>query len=136
MSIASAIAGVVSGMVKPAADAYSKRIDKKMAKETAEAKLLQAKVDGKQEIALTELELVAITKKNEASTWKDEYALVLGSSPYVLVIIGSILGAFGEPELMSGILDAFNQLSSIGVPVGEICAASIAAGLGIRLLKR
>ena len=134
--IVGAITGVVGGLIKPAADAYGKRTERKIAEETARAKLLQAKQDGVQQIALTELELVAITKRNEASTWKDEYALVLGSSPYLLLIVGSVLQAFGFDPFLHGILSAFERLQALGVPVGEICAAAIAAGLGLRLIKR
>ena len=136
MSIATAISGVVTGLFKPAADAYGKRTERKMAEETARAKLLQARQDGNHQIALTELELIAISKKNEASTWKDEYALVLGSSPYILIFVGCILSAFGLESFQLGVVSALASLADLGVPVGEICAASIGAGLGLRLIKR
>jgi hypothetical protein len=130
------ITSIVTGLFKPAADAYGKHVDAKAAQKTAGAKLLQAKADQAHEITLTELEIVVLAKKNEGGTWKDEYALVLGSSPYVLVLFGAVLSAFGLEEFGLGVTSGLSEIKDLGVPVGEICFAAIGAGLGIKFLKR
>ena len=130
------IASLVAGLVKPASSAYGKHVDKKIAQQTAQAKLRQAKIDNAHEVTLSQVELEVLARKNEAGTWKDEYALVLGSSPYLLLLIGSLLNAFGVEQFQQGVTDGLFAINEIGVPVGQICAASIAAGLGIKLLKR
>lgn len=130
------IVEAVSGLLKPASKAYGKFQDRKIAGEAAVAKVRQARVDNKQELAVTQLELEIMSKKMEGGTWKDEYSLVLGSSPYLLILVGGILSAFGEPAFLAGVLNGLNQIRELGVPIGEICVASITAGLGLRLIRR
>ena len=130
------VTDAVAGLFKPAADAYGKHLDKKAAAATAKAKLLQAQVDNSHAVELSKLEQEMLTKQMEASTWKDEYALVLGSSPYILLFVGCILNGFGMPEFLDGVRLGLVELNNIGVEVGYLCAAAITTGLGIRLFRR
>lgn len=130
------IVDAVSGLFKPAADAYGKHLDKKAASATAKAKLLQAQVDNAHAVELSLLEQQMLCKKMEGGTWKDEYALLLGSSPYVLLFLGCILHGFGHTEFLDGVRLGLKELNDIGVEVGYLCAAAITTGLGLRLFKR
>ena len=130
------IMDMVSGLFKPAADAYGKHLDVKSAKSTAKAKLLQAGVDNEFQLKLSELELMHISKQMEGGTWKDEVAMVTGLSPLYLIMTGAILSAFGEPEFATGVNEGLRQLEEMGVPLGQLILISLSAGLGVRFLKR
>ena len=130
-AIVTGVTSAVSGIT----GAIKGRQEVKMAGITAEAKIKEARLDNEYKLELSERELEAIDKKNQAGTWKDEYSLVLGSSPYPLIIVGSILAAFGHGEFLDGTSSAFGTLRDIGVPVGEITVASIAAGLGVSVTR-
>lgn len=136
MGIGSIIASATGGLLKPAADAYAKHSDRKLAKESASAKLAQTKQNGELAIDLTKLEIEQLAKANEKGSWKDEFALVLGTSPFIMIMVGAILAAFGHPEFAVGVADGLAQLGQLGVPMGDIVFMSIMAGLGIRLVRK
>lgn len=131
-----AVGGLVSGILKPASDAYGKHVDRKSANEGAKSKLRQAKVDGKKELALSRLEIEMLSKRMEGGTWRDEYVTVIGTMPLILIFGASIADAFGAPQVMVGVNNALTTLHEMGVPLGDIMLWTILAGLGIRTLKR
>lgn len=130
------IVDMVSGLLKPASNAYGKFQDRKVAAEGAKAKLAQARVDNRQEIAVTQLELEIMSKQMEGGTWKDEVAMLTGLLPFYLILLGAILSAFGLPEFAAGVNDGLAQLEGMDVPLGQLIMISLCAGLGVRFVKR
>lgn len=130
------IVDAVAGLGKSVVDFFGKKQEVKAAAVTAEAKIKQARQDGDLQIQLTELEIQALDKKNQAGSWKDEYALVLGTLPYPLILIGGVVAAFGYPQFAAGVGSGLSSLHAIGVDVGFICSAAFAAGLGLRFVRR
>lgn len=135
MSFFSKVLGGVEKILKPASDAYKSRQKRKQAAESAQAKIKQAKVQGAQEVVLRDSEWENVKVRNEGQEWKDEYSLIMGSSPYPLIFIGGILTAFGYPEFLSGVLDSIERIKDLGVPVGFIAQASILSGLGLKIWR-
>ena len=131
-----AIVGAVSTVIDGVTGVVKGRQEVKAAGITAEAKLKRAQLEKEYKLELTELEIQALEKRNQQGSIKDEVALITGISPYWLIVVGAIYGAFGHPEVSVGVADALTQLKDLGVPVGEIVMVSIAAGLGVRLLKK
>ena len=130
------IVSLVSGIFKPASDAYGKHVARKTARDTAKAKLHQSKVDNNHQLQLSQLEIEMLSKKNEENSWRDEYVTIIGTLPYTLIFLGAIASAFGFPEILEGVRLALQELEAMSVPVGDIILWTVLAGLGIRTFKR
>jgi len=130
------IAEVVAGLVSPLTKIVTQGQERKAAVEAADAKLAHAKLTGEQQLQFTQAEIEVLTKKNESSTWKDEVAMLTGLLPIYMVLLGSVLSAFGHPQFAEGTTQGLQQLQSMDIPIGEIAMLSIGAGLGIRLFRR
>ena len=129
------IQGLVTGLAKPITGYLSKKVEAKTAVETLKAKATMARDGHGHEQVMTDKDWEAIAKSKEDSSWKDEYSLVLGSSPYALVIVGSVSAAFGYPEILDGALEGIRQLKELDIPVGWIASASILTGLGLKAVR-
>lgn len=125
----------LGSLVEPVANIFVKREERKAVTEQANAKISLAKVNNEKEVTLTDQEWEAIAVSKQDSTWKDEYVTIIGTSPYVLIIIGAVSAAFGDDLLLKGILSAIEQLNGIGVDVGHITEVVVYAALGLKLWR-
>lgn len=127
---------VASGVVQPIAGIFSKREERKRAKESGEAKLAMAKQAGEQAVTLTDAEWEAISKKNEAGTWKDEYLTVIITSPLVGLLLGGVWLAFtGDARLLTGVQEGLKAIKETGVDMGELMYIVVLAGVGLKLWR-
>jgi hypothetical protein len=126
----------VTALFKPLSDAYNKRQERKMARESAKAKLAQAKQDDSQELSLNKDEYEVVATQGLADTWKDEYITVSVMLIWNLIVVGGVVSAFGYPQILQGIVLAVQALVEVGVEVGFIMTATIMAGLGLSVWKR
>jgi hypothetical protein len=133
--IADAIKAVVSGVIAPVTGVLNKRTERKMAVETAEAKLAQIKQDGVHTVELGEQDIEALRTKQNESTWKDEYTLLSVLSIMNIIVFGGLMKAFGFPEILEGIVYAIQELNVVGVDTGELIRVSVYAGLGLSVWK-
>jgi len=124
-----------SSLVSPIAKVFTKREERKTVKTQVEGKIALAKTNNEKEITLTDQEWEAISVSKQDTTWKDEYVTVIGTSPYVLIILGAVLAAFGKPELLAGATSAISELNEIGVDVGHITEVVVYAALGLKLWR-
>lgn len=125
----------LGAIVSPIANIFIKKEERKTTKIQAEGKLALAKNNNEKEITLTDQEWEAICASKQDTTWKDEYVTVLGTSPYLLIVVGAILAAFGYPEILTGITSAIKQLKEVGVDVGHIVEVVVYAALGLKLWR-
>jgi hypothetical protein len=125
----------LGAIASPIANIFIKKEERKTTKIQAEGKLALAKNNKEKEITLTDQEWESISASQQDTTWKDEYVTIIGTSPYVLIILGAILAAFGKTELLTGTTAAIKQLKDVGVDVGHIVEVVVYAALGLKLWR-
>ena len=131
-----ALSEVFSGLIKPLTGLFENRQKRKMAKQAAIAKLTQGQQDKSHELNLSKDEWESLNVKGMGDTWKDEYVTVSVVSILNLILLGGVLTAFGQPELLTGVGIAIEALIKAGVDVGFILTATVMAGLGLSVWKR
>lgn len=127
---------IISGAIKPVADIFVKREERKTQREALGAKLKQAKQDGVQEITLSEQEIEMVRTAGLEGTWKDEYVTLSLVSIVNFIVAGAILSAFGKPELLTGMSTALTTLTAAEIPIGDLITAAVLAGLGLSVWRR
>lgn len=136
MSIISAIGGLLGGIAKPVTDVLNKRTERKMAEEAAKAKIKLNQQQGDQTVELTDAEAEALRWRSEGQSWKDEFVTVLVvGSVFFGMFAGSVLEAFGYPELLSAVLRSVAELEAAGVRVGFLCEAVVLAAVGLKIWR-
>lgn len=127
---------LVLTLFKPVAEIFKAREARKLAKETAAAKLKQASADQAHTLELNKDEYEAVATKALGETWKDEYVTVSVVSILNLVVAGGLAAAFGHPEVLQGVGIALTALGEQGVDMGLILEATIFAGIGLSVWKK
>ena len=126
----------ITALFKPVADIFIKRQERKIVKEGAQAKLVQSRQDDTQTLNLNKDEWEQLQVKGMDGTWKDEYVTVSIVSILNVIVLGGILAAFGQPELLKGIAISMGSLNAAGVDIGFLMEAAVLAGLGLSIWKR
>tara|TARA_R110000796_G_scaffold52810_1_gene124345 strand:- start:124 stop:540 length:417 start_codon:yes stop_codon:yes gene_type:complete len=136
MSIGTIIAQAASGLAAPITGYLGKREETKQVTKTVDAKLAEVKLDSNTEITLSDKEWENISKRAETSSWKDEYVTVSVVSILNLIVLGGILTAFNQPQVLEGVTVALTTFNTIGVDIGGIMKVTIYAALGIYAFKK
>lgn len=126
----------IVALFKPVTEIFKAREARKMAKEAAASKLLQAKAENLQKLELNKDEWEQLKVPSLADSWKDEYITVSVVSIFNIIVIGGLASAFGHPQVLEGVGVAMNALSSAGVDVGFLLEATILAGVGLSVWKK
>ena len=126
----------ITALFKPVADIVAKRQARKLAKETAKAKLVQAKQDDTFQLQLNQDEWEALAQKGLSDSWKDEYVTVSIVSILNLIVIGGILAAFNYPQVLNGLGAALSALEYSGVNIGFLMEAVILSAVGLSIWKK
>lgn len=127
---------ILSAILKPLTDLYSKRQERKMAQQTAKTKIELAKQDNSHTLEMNKDEWESINVEGMDKTWKDEYVTVSVMSIFNLIVGGGILSAFGYPQVLEGVVMSVTALTAVGVEVGFLLTATVLAGLGLSVWKR
>lgn len=130
------IKDVIVGLFKPVTEIFKAREERKRAREAAQAKLAQAKVDQVHKLELNKDEYEAVATAGLGQTWKDEYVTVSVVSILNLVVVGGLAAAFGYPEVLNGVGIAIQALGEQGVDVGFIIEATVMAAIGLSVWKK
>lgn len=136
MSIGILVKEGIAGIVKPVADVFTKREERKQAAASADAKIQLAKIKGEKEITLTDAEWEAKSIEANANSWKDEYLTLVVTSPMIGLMAGGVWYAFtGDSRLMDGFIQGINALTALGVDMGYIMSAVVTAGIGLKFIR-
>jgi hypothetical protein len=127
---------ILTGLFEPIASIIRKRQERNIARDAAAAKLMQAKADNLQKIALNKDEWEQLQVTGMGSTWKDEYVTVSVVSILNILVVGGLASGFGHDQIIEGIGVAIQALALSGVDLGFLMEASILAGLGLSVWKR
>ena len=130
-----AVVGFLKGLIGPVAGIFQKKQERKLAKESAKAKLLQSRQDGQQTLEMTDADWESVSTGLQDSTWKDEYVTVSVVSIFNLIVLGGIMSAYGHPELLEGVTLAIKALAEVGVELGMILTAVVFAAIGLKIWR-
>ena len=130
------LTGIISGILTPVAAVLSKRIERKQARDTIKGKAVLAKQKGDTSITLEDAEWEVVVASQMRDSWKDEYALLLITSPYVCIVIGAIYAAFtGDTKLLEGSTAALAAMALLGVDWGELLLIVILSSFGLKFWR-
>ncbi|RZO82967.1 MAG: hypothetical protein EVA65_15600 [Oceanococcus sp.] len=136
MSATQVIASAAAGLVKPIADIFSKREDRKKAVAIIKSETARAETDGDVAVKLSKAQWEIISKKSEVDTWKDEYITIVVTAPLILIVLGALQAAFGlGTELLDAVATIFKEANQAGIDMGELMLWTVLAGIGIKAVK-
>ncbi|WP_334029666.1 hypothetical protein [Alteromonas sp. P256] len=126
--LSSAIDGVIG--------VFKRKQEQKANAEQAKAKLKQTKLAGEHEVTLTDAEGEALLSQGLESSWKDEYVTVLITSPYALLIIGTIsLAVFDDSRMLDAAAMTISNLQNAGVDIDFLFKAVVLSAIGLKVWR-
>lgn len=115
---------------------FTKKQERKMAGETARAKLAQSKEDNHAAVTFTDAEWETLSKKGEGETWKDEYVTIIITLPIPLILLGAVVAAYtGDTKLLDGVNTGIKNLAALGLNMGDLMYVVVLAAVGIKGYK-
>ena len=130
------ILGFAKTLVAPIAGIVGKRQERKKIKERAQAKLAQSKLEGDQQITLSDAEWESLVASGLNESWKDEYITLIITSPILGIMIGSVYAAFtGDQRIMTGIIEAIAALEKIGFSFEDVLLPVVLAAIGLKFWR-
>jgi hypothetical protein len=133
--------GIWNAIAAPVVSAVSSigksHIERKRAKEAIEGNIKMAKVQGENQAKVDIADWERLSKAQEDNTWKDEYITVSLVAPINVIVLDSVLMAmgFGDGSATRGVLAAMATLNQQDIPIGDLMAIAVAAGLSVKLVR-
>ena len=127
---------IVAGLISPVTEIVKKRQDRKIAQDSAVAKLQMKALDSSTQIEFNDQEWERISAAQKQNSWTDEYATVSILSILNIIVFGGIMAAFGEPRVMMGIGMAVQALQASEVNIGLLMETVVFAAVGIHVLRK
>jgi len=136
--VTQAIVGAVSGAIAPIVSIFTKKTERKAAKDAINGQVAIAKLDNEAAVSIQASDWEIVSKSQETGTWKDEYITISVFMVFNAVILGSVAAAFGFPGgelLVTGVLTGVQTLDGLQGRVGELMMVVAYAGLSIKFIK-
>ena len=132
----SKVAAVIGSILSPIGEFMKRREERKAAKDSARAKLRQAKVTNAHELTLKDQELEQVLASAKRESWLDEYVTLSLVSILNIIVVGGILAAFGNTEVLEGISLAASAIVQLGVDLGFLMELVIMAAVGLVVWRK
>jgi len=132
------IAGAISGAVAPIVSIFTKKTDRKAAKDAINGQVAIAKLGNEAAVSIQASDWEIVSKSQESGTWKDEYITLSVFTVFNAVIIGSVASAFGYEGgilLVQGVLEGVETLDGLEGNVGRLMMVVAYAGLSIKFIR-
>jgi len=126
---------IAAALIAPITDLIRAKQERKLAKETARAKLAHAKQEGSQQITLQDQELEAVLASQMEKSWKDEYVTIVVLMPFLMILVGGVAAAFGEPRVLEGVSLSIQTLVAADVDVGTLMTAVVFSAIGLNFWR-
>ena len=131
------LSGLLGNVVKPVANVFAKREERKHASVMVEGKIAAAKVAGANEVNLSRAEWESLAVGQLKDSWKDEYITLIVTSPLVMIILGAVYFVFtGDTRLIDAATLAIAKLAEVGIDMGSLMLPVVLAAIGIRGLAK
>lgn len=131
---------LLGNLISPVTNVISKVQENKAAKESAQAKLKQAKIDGEYKIEASTKEWEQISKMAEDGTYKDDVTTYTFLGILISVFIAAFLSAFtGDLIYINSVTAAVEQVKDLLAEdsvFSELMYIIVAAAVGINATKR
>jgi len=89
------IASIVKSMIKPVAQIFQQKAERKLRKVEAKAAVERVMAEAAAKDSLVAGQIALVNAENQNNTWKDEYALLVITLPVVIGMVISVFEAFG-----------------------------------------
>ena len=132
------IAGAISGAVALIVSIFTKKTDRKAAKDAINGQVAIAKLGNEAAVSIQASDWEIVSKSQESGTWKDEYITLSVFTVFNAVIIGSVASAFGYEGgilLVQGVLEGVKTLDGLEGNVGRLMMVVAYAGLSIKFIR-
>lgn len=132
MNILKIVPSIVEGVFGYA----KKRQERKVLQQSAEAKYKLAKLNGDQQLDMTDAEWEAWNAKNADSSWKDEYVTVIMTIWIPVLLLGCIYAAWkDDPSIVEGIKSFLSILSEVDDDIWDLTKTVVFAAVGLKLWR-
>jgi hypothetical protein len=111
---------------------FTKREERKQAKETAQAKLRLARESNDQQIQLSESEWEAMSLESGGESWKDEYVTVVITLWLPVLLVGCV---FNSEQIITGVVNCLHMATEAGINMGKMTEVVVYAAVGIKAVK-
>jgi hypothetical protein len=131
MSILAAIVAPITGLV----NTFQKgRQEKRAAKAAVDRILAEAAASDSQVAG----QIALVNAKNQNHTWKDEFALLVIATPYLVSFAIALLAAFGWIDVDAGLVITamFEPLAQVPVYWQETFKIGMLSALGVTVFKK
>ena len=127
---------ILGALIGPVATIFTKRVERKIAKDELRHKAAVAKQADATQITLTDAEWEIVKASTESSSLKDEYVTILGTWPLAGIMLGALVAAVtGDREILDGTVEGIRILNEVGVPMPEIMTGVVFAAIGLKLWR-
>ena len=132
------IVTAVKALFAPIASIINKHQDRQIAKDSAKAKLIQAKQENHLRITMSDAEWEVMNSQMKGTTWTDEYVTVSIVSIVNLMVIGGLEAAVqGENAfVLEGVALALTAMAEAGMNVGFVLEAVVLAAVGYSIWRK
>jgi hypothetical protein len=133
------VSSIVGGLIKPVTNLIANRQERKLQKLQAEATVDRILTEASAKDASVAGEIALHRVRNEQTSWKDEYALIVISGPFVVGMVSgaaegaSLLPAGTTSAIMSGM---FSHLDGVPEWWSNTFQAGMLSALGITLWNK
>lgn len=136
MGLKDLILGGVGKIIEPVAGVFLKRQERKILKNSANAKIELAKQSGDQELKLTDAEWENASLKTQEDSWKDEYVTVIITLWIPILLVGCIYGAFtGDMSIVNGIKETLVIVKETGIDLGDLTKIVVFGAIGLKVWR-
>lgn len=130
------IVSILGTILGPVKDIITKRQERKAARESARAKLEQAKTAGRQQLDLNDQELERVLATAKKDTWLDEYVTVSLVSIVNAVVVGGIAAAFGYNQVLEGVALSVRTLTEMGLELDFLLNSVVLSAVGLTVWRK
>lgn len=126
----------VAALVSPIVDIFNGWNERKKAKQSAQAKLKQARIEGNYNLRLTDAEWEAISKHAEDDGWKDEWVTVVITLPLLTVFIAAVASVLlSDPVYMEAAKAGTKAVKELLPNFGTVLEVVVYAAVSIKGVK-
>lgn len=128
---------ILGGLMKPLGDIFKAREARKTVKVEAQANLDRILAEAASADATVAGQIALVNAQNQNNTWKDEYALLVVTSPVVALMLLSVVEALGVPVDSGSIgMAMFTALDTLPAWWSDTFRVAVWAALGITGFKK
>jgi hypothetical protein len=125
-----------SAIIAPVAGIFTKKIERKQAKDALHGQLEVARQSDATTIVVNDQHLETILSQATTTTWKDEYVTLSVVGVINALMLGGILQGFGYPNFLEGVIVGINAMIQAGVDLSFILNATIMAAIGLSIWRK